>query len=269
MTEPVARELAEWQQRTLQRQYVALSIDALFVPIRRGHTVQKDAVYVVIGVDPQGHRELLSLWAGATESATVWRERLVDLRTRGVAQVLLVVCDGLLGLEEVIHEVFPHADVQPCVVHEVRNSLAKARPADRPALAQSLRQIYDAPSRPAAQEAWAQARVRWGHAYPKLLEHWRTRLDQLLTFMAYPPGVWRVLRSTNWSERANGALRARVRQARSFPSEQAAEKALYLTALTVAAQWARRPAAGFAQAREEWQRLFAERYPTQEVTQKI
>lgn len=260
ITEIAAEEIDAWRNRPLKRRYAVLYLDGMVIKLRR-ETVANEAVYLVCGVDEEGHRELLGFYLGGAESASVWREMLEDLKARGVEEVLLAVCDDLTGLRKQITEAFPRADVQPCVKHKVSRTLDKARRSDRDELATDLRKIYKAPDREVAWTYFERFRERWQERYPKLVRAWEADLDELLTFMTYPEPIWSVVYTTNWMERVIKELRKRVRPKGSFPTEDAAEKIIYLNAIELNDRWEQRSLRGFKAAREQLQRMFAERYP--------
>jgi putative transposase len=229
VTDGVLEELAEWQSRPLDRVYPVVFIDALMVKIRDG-VVTNRAVYVAIGVDCEGARQVLGLWIGPStgESAKFWLSVLSELKGRGVADVCIVCCDGLTGLPDAIGVVWPQAVVQLCVVHLIRASLRYASRKYWAPLAKDLRLIYTAADEAAAAAALEAFAAAWGERYPAIVRLWRAHWAEFTPFLAFPPEVRRVIYTTNLIESMNARLRKVTRNRGQFPSEQAALKVLYL-----------------------------------------
>ena len=229
VTDAVAEELAEWQSRPLDAVYPVVFIDALMIKIRDG-VVANRPVYLAIGVDCEGAKQVLGLWVGPTtgESAKFWLTVLSELKSRGVADVCIVCCDGLTGLPDAIGVVWPQATVQLCVVHLIRASLRYASRKYWVPLAKDLRLIYTAADEAAAAAALEAFAATWGERYPAIIKLWRARWEQFTPFLAFPPEVRRVIYTTNLIESMNARLRKVTRNRGQFPSEQAALKVLYL-----------------------------------------
>jgi putative transposase len=226
VTDAIVDELAEWQSRPLDRVYPVIFIDALMVKIRDG-VVTNRAVYVAIGIDCDGQKQVLGLWVGPTtgESAKFWLSVLSELKGRGVADVCIVCCDGL---PEAIGVVWPQATVQLCVVHLIRASLRYASRKYWAPLAKDLRAIYTAADEAAAAAALEAFAASWGERYPAIVKLWRAHWQEFVPFLAFPPEVRRVIYTTNLIESMNARLRKVTRNRGQFPSEQAALKVLYL-----------------------------------------
>jgi len=232
VTDRVADELAAWQSRPLDRIYPVMLIDAIFVKIRDGQVANRP-IYVVVGVNCAGERDVLGLWAGTGgEGAKAWMATLAELRNRGVEDVCIVACDGLKGLPEAIGEIWPQATVQACVVHLVRASLRYASRKYWSQLAKDLRQIYTAPTEVAAEQRFAEFEDTWGQQYPAIIRLWRSSWEQFTPFLAFPPEIRRVVYTTNAIESLNSRFRQGTRRRGHFPNEQAALKVLYLVIRT-------------------------------------
>jgi putative transposase len=229
VTDAVLEELAEWQSRPLDRVYPVIFIDALMVKIRDG-VVTNRAVYLAIGIDCEGEKQVLGLWVGPTtgESAKFWMSVLSEVKGRGVADVCIVCCDGLTGLPDAIGVVWPQAVVQLCVVHLIRASLRYASRKYWVPLSRDLRPIYTAPDEAAAAVALEEFAAAWGDRYPAIVKVWRAHWAEFVPFLAFPPEVRRVIYTTNLIESMNSRLRKVTRNRGQFPSEQAALKVLYL-----------------------------------------
>jgi putative transposase len=259
ITDVVHKDIETWQKRTLKKRYSVLYLDGMYIKVRRD-TVDKEVVYVVMGVNEDGHREILGFYVGGRESSTGWQTILADLYTRGLKEVLLGVFDGLSGLEEAFLAVYPKADVQRCVVHKVRNTLNKVRKKDQFEISEGLKLIYKSPTREIAQIQFEKFKEDWSKKYPKEVQSWEQDLPVLLTFMKYPMDIRSGIYTTNWIERTIKEFRKRVKPMNSLPDIKAAEKILYLTVKTMNDKWSTRISAGFAKAKPKLQEMFSERY---------
>ncbi len=229
VTDGVLGELAEWQSRPLDRVYPVIFIDALMVKIRDG-VVTNRPVYLAVGTGCDGGRQVLGLWVGPTtgESAKFWMSVLSELRSRGVADVCIVCCDGLTGLPEAITVTWPQATVQLCVVHLIRASLRYASRRYWAPLSRDLRPVYTAADENSAAAALDAFAATWEARYPAIVRLWRAHWGEFAPFLAFPPEVRRVIYTTNLIESMNARLRKVTRNRGQFPSEQAALKVLYL-----------------------------------------
>jgi putative transposase len=229
VTDAVVEELTQWQARPLDAVYPVVFIDALMVKIRDG-VVANRAVYLAIGIDCDGNKQVLGLWIGPTtgESAKFWMSVLAELKSRGVADVCIVCCDGLTGLPDAIGVVWPQAIVQLCVVHLIRASLRYASKRYWVPLSKDLRPIYTAADETAAAAALEDFAAAWGDRYPAIVKVWRAHWAEFTPFLAFPPEVRRVIYTTNLIESMNARLRKVTRNRGQFPSEQSALKVLYL-----------------------------------------
>jgi putative transposase len=229
VTDGVLEELADWQSRPLDPVYPVVFIDALMVKIRDG-VVTNRAVYLAIGIDCDGAKQVLGLWIGPTtgESAKFWLTVLSEVKSRGVADVCIVCCDGLTGLPDAISVIWPQATVQLCVVHLIRASLRYASKKHWIPLTKDLRPIYTAADEAAAAAALENFAAAWGQRYPAIVRLWRAHWTEFIPFLAFPPEVRKVIYTTNLIESMNSRLRKVTRNRGQFPSEQAALKVLYL-----------------------------------------
>ncbi|MGW7005888.1 IS256 family transposase [Streptomyces sp. NPDC054933] len=229
VTDAVADELANWQNRPLDAVWPIIYIDALWIKIRSGSVASKP-VYLAVGVDMDGCKDVLGLWVGDEgEGATTWMTVLSELRNRGVEDVCIVACDGLKGLPEAVTATWPKATVQTCVIHLIRASLRFASRADHTTLVAALKEIYTAPTEQAAEQALeAFAAGELGQRYPAIVRTWRSSWSEFTPYLAFPPEIRKVVYSTNLIESINARLRKVTRNRGHFPSEQAALKVLYL-----------------------------------------
>lgn len=229
VTDGVLAELTEWQSRALDSVFPVVFIDALMVKVRDG-VVANRPVYLAIGIDCEGMKQVLGMWVGAStgESAKFWMSVLSELRNRGVKDVCILCCDGLTGLPEAVTTVWPNTTVQLCVVHLIRASLRYASRKYWPTLAKDLKAIYTASDETAAEAALEAFAEAWQQRYPAIVRLWRAHWSEFTPFLAFPPEVRRVVYTTNLIESVNSRLRKATRNRGQFPSEQAALKVLYL-----------------------------------------
>ncbi len=231
VTDAVAGELVEWQNRPLDALWAVVFIDAIMVKIRDG-AVANRPVYVACGINLEGERDVLGLWIGAGgEGAKHWGNVLTELRNRGIEDVLIVACDGLKGLDEAIEATWPAATVQTCVVHLVRQSLRYASRADWQKVTTELRPIYTAATVDQAAARFEEFADRWEPKYPAIIKLWRQAWEQFIPFLAFPQEIRRVIYTTNSIESLNARFRHATRRRGHFPNEQAALKVLYLAVL--------------------------------------
>ncbi len=225
VTDAVLETVAEWQNRPLEAMYPLVFFDALRVKIRDEGLVRNKAVYVALGVTPDGTKDILGLWIETSEGAKFWLRVMNELKNRGVGDILIAVVDGLKGFPEAINAVFPQTTVQTCIVHLIRNSMEFASYKDRKAIAAALKTIYRAPTAEAAKEALeAFDGGHWGKKYPSIAQGWRRNWEQVIPFFAFPIAVRRIIYTTNAIESLNAKLRRAVRTRGHFPTDDAAMK---------------------------------------------
>lgn len=230
ITDRVVEEMNEWRNRPLLPVYAAVFIDAIYVKVRDGQ-VGNRPFYAAIGVDLAGHRDVLGIWAGTDgrgESAKYWMSVLSELKTRGVADVFFIVCDGLKGLPDSANAVFPLATIQTCIIHLIRGTFRYASKKYWDQIAKDLKPIYTAPSAEAAWAGFEAFEEKWCKAYPAISTLWRSAWEQFTPFLAYDVEIRQVLCSTNAIESLNARFRRAVNAKGHFPTEQAALKTLYL-----------------------------------------
>jgi len=229
VTDEVQAEVVAWQNRPLEPMYPVVFFDALRVKIRDDAIVRNKAIYLALGVLPDGSRDVLGLWIEQTEGAKFWLKVFNDLKTRGCGDILIAVVDGLKGLADAIEVAFPATTVQTCIVHLIRNSLDYATWKDRKAMAQALRPIYTAATEAGAAAALeAFAGSSWGAKYPTAVDSWRRAWQHVIPFFAFPPEVRRVIYTTNVIESLHMQLRKIIKNRGHFPSDEAATKLLWL-----------------------------------------
>jgi putative transposase len=229
ITDAVLDEVKEWQSRPLDPVLPVVFLDAIVCKVRDGGTVKNKAAHLAVGIDVEGRKEVLGIWVETTEGARFWLRVLNELKARGVEDVLVVVCDGLVGLPEAISAVWPQATVQTCIVHLTRASLRWVNWKDRKRVAAALREIYGAPTEAGAADALdALADSDIGRAYPAIEKSWRAAWEQVIPFFAFPPDIRKVLYTTNMIESINYQLRKITKTRGHFPNDEALVKLLYL-----------------------------------------
>ncbi len=233
ITDEIVGDMLAWQSRPLDRVYPVLLIDAIVVKVRDSQVANRP-VYVAIGVNLDGERDVLGLWLGPTggEGAKQWMSMLSELKNRGVSDALIVCCDGLKGLPDAIRVTWPQATVQTCVVHLVRNSLRYASKKHWQTITRQLRTIYTAPTVQAAEERFADFSEEWKPLYPAMIASWENSWQEFVPFLEFPLELRKIVYTTNSIESLNARFRRAVRHRGHFPNEQAAMKVLYLVANT-------------------------------------
>lgn len=260
VTDAVMGEVTAWQARPLEAMYPVVFFDALRVKVREEAVVRNKAIYLALGVLPDGTRDILGLWIENTEGAKFWMKVFNDLKTRGVADILIAVTDGLKGIPEALGTVFPATTLQTCIVHLIRNSLDYASWKDRKALAAALKPIYTAASAEAAAVAMeAFESGPWGQRFPTVAASWRRAWDRVIPFFAFPPPVRRVIYTTNAIESLHSQLRKIIKTRGHFPSDEAATKLLWLALRNITADWTR-AAKEWREAMNQFAILYDERF---------
>src|SRR5271170_2197722 len=238
VTDGVLAEVTAWQSRPLEPVYPVVFFDALRVKIREDAVVRNKAVYLALGMRRDGSREVLGLWIETTEGAKFWMKVFNDLKIRGVNDILIAVTDGLTGMPAALEAVFPRTTLQTCIVHLIRNSLDYASWKDRKMLAKALRPIYaaaNAEAAAAALEAFADG--EWGRKFPTVVAAWRRAWAQVIPFFAFPPEIRRVIYTTNAIESVNARLRKIIKTRGHFPTDDAANKLIWLALRNITADW--------------------------------
>ena len=260
VTDAVMAEVTLWQSRALEPMYPVVFFDALRVKIREDALVRNKAIYLALGVLPDGTRDILGLWIEGTEGAKFWMKVFNDLKTRGVNDILIAVTDGLKGMPEALGAVFPATTLQTCIVHLIRNSLDYASWKDRKLLAAAIRPIYTAANAEAAQgELDAFEKGPWGQKFPTVVAAWRRAWSHVIPFFAFPPQIRRVIYTTNAIESVNARLRKIIKSRGHFPSDDAASKLIWLALRNITADWGR-AAHNWKEAMNQFAILYEDRF---------
>ncbi|WP_443101904.1 IS256 family transposase [Burkholderia sp. KJ006] len=260
VTDEVMAEALTWQSRPLETMYPVVFFDALRVKIRDDGVVSNKAVYLALGIQADGQRDVLGLWIEQTEGAKFWLKVFNELKTRGCQDILIAVVDGLKGLAEAISAAYPRTTVQTCIVHLIRNNLEYASYKDRKALAAALRPVYAAASEEAARQALQDfADGPWGAKYPTIVQSWQRAWEHVIPFFVFPPEIRRVVYTTNAIESLNMQLRKIIKTRGHFPNDEAAIKLLWLALRNVLAKTVR-AAFDWKSAMNQFAILFGERF---------
>ncbi len=239
ITDTVLEHAKEWQSRPLEPVYAIVFMDALVVKLRVDGVVKNVALYAIIGINLAGEKSCLGLYVSETESAKYWLTVMNELKNRGIEEILIFAVDNLSGISSAIEAAFPHAEVQKCIVHQIRNSLRFVSWKERKQVAKDLKSIYTAATEPDAREALGDFKEKWDGKYPHISRSWEANWAELSVFFKYAPAIRRLIYTTNPIESFNRALR-KVSKTRSlFPTEDALIKLMYLAARDIERRWTR------------------------------
>ena len=240
LTDRLLPRIQEWQNRPLQPIYAVVFLDAIHYKVRQDGHVQNKAAYMVVGIDLSGQKDVLGMWIGEHESAKFWLSVLTDLKARGIQDVLVFSTDNLKGFSEAIAASFPKADVQKCIVHQIRNTLKFVSYKDYKAVTASLKPVYQAPTEEAALLELDRFEQEWGGKYPLSVRTWRENWAELATFWRYPVEMRRIMYTTNIIEGYHRQLRKAKKGKSIFPNDEALTKMLYLATMEVTRKWTMR-----------------------------
>ena len=244
---PIAKE---WQQRPLEAVYAVVFLDAIHYHVRSEGQIVKKAVYIAIGIDLDGKKDVLGMWVGENESAKFWATVLNGLKNRGVEDIFIACTDNLTGFSAAIEAVFPKAEIQNCIVHQLRNSSKYVSYKDLKALMADLKAVYAAVDEPSALAALDTFSERWDQKYPKISQSWRENWANLSTYFKYPQEVRRLIYTTNTIEGFNRQLRKVTKSKSVFPTDDSLLKMLYLAMVNITKKWTGR--------RQDWSMIHAQ-----------
>ena len=237
ITDSVADEVKAWQNRALETIYPIVFFDCLIVKVRHEKRVINKAVYVALGIDLSGRKDILGLWISENEGAKFWLNNLTEMKNRGMNDMLIACTDNLTGMSDAIAAVYPKCEHQLCIVHQIRNSLKYVSYKDRKALASDLKPIYQAPTEDDAQVALDVFDAKWSSQYPQIAKSWYNNWENLVIFLQYPKAIRQIIYTTNAIESLNSQLRKVTKNKRVFPSDESVFKTLYLTINYITAKW--------------------------------
>ncbi len=260
VTDAVLEDVQEWRKRPLAPVWPIVYLDAMVLRIRDGGTVRRKSAYLAIGVGIEGRKEVLGIWIAENEGAKFWLKVITELKNRGVDDILVACVDGLKGFPEALESVFPLCTVQTCIVHMIRNSTRFVSYKDRRQVANDLKPIYTAVDREAASAALDDFDAAWGKQYPMITQSWKANWERVVPFLDFPPGLRRILYTTNAIESFNARVRKLINGKGHFPTDDAAFKLIYLAVIAAEKKWTL-PPKGWAQAINQLSLHFGERLP--------
>jgi len=237
VTEAVMERVIEWQSRPLDEVYPIVYLDCIVVKVRQDKRVINKSIYLALGVNLEGHKELLGLWMSENEGASFWLGVLTELQNRGVKDILIACVDGLKGFPDAINTVYPETQIQLCIVHMVRNSMRYVSWKDYRAITSDLKRIYQSVSEEEALLALDQFAERWDEKYPQISKSWRAHWDNLRNLFVYPADIRKAIYTTNAIESLNSVIRKATRKRKIFPTDDSARKVVYLAIMDASKKW--------------------------------
>jgi transposase-like protein len=237
VTDAVIEQVVEWQSRALDSVYPIVYLDCIVVKIRQDKRVINKSIYLALGVNMEGRKELLGMWLSENEGAKFWLNVLTELQNRGVKDILIACVDGLKGFPDAINTVYPETQIQLCIVHMVRNSMKYVPWKDYKAVTADLKQIYQSITEEEALQALDQFAERWNDKYPQISRSWRANWDNLNTLFNYPEDIRRAIYTTNAIESLNSVIRKALKKRKLFPTDDAAKKVVYLAIQEASKKW--------------------------------
>lgn len=237
VTNAVIEQVVEWQARPLDSVYPIVYLDCIVIKIRQDKQVINKAVYLALGVNMEGHKELLGMWLSENEGAKFWLSVLTELQNRGVKDILIACVDGLKGFPEAINTVYPETQIQLCIVHMVRNSLKYVPWKDYKAVTTDLKAIYQSRTEEQALQELEKLSGKWDAIYPQISRSWRTHWENLNTLFNYPEDIRRAIYTTNAIESLNSVIRKVIKKRKLFPTDDSAKKVVYLAIQSASKKW--------------------------------
>ena len=237
VTDAVLERVLDWQSRPLDDIYPIVYLDCIVLKICQDKRVINKAIYLALGINLEGHKELLGLWLAETEGAKFWLSVLTELHNRGLRDIFIAAVDGLTGFPEAINTVYPQTKIQLCIVHMVRNSLKFVSWKDRKAVAADLKKIYRSLSVDEAEQELAAFGVAWDEKCPTISQSWQRHWPNLITLFDYPADIRKVIYTTNAIESLNSVIRKATNNRKVFPHDQAAMKVVYLAIDAASKKW--------------------------------
>ncbi|HIF9353515.1 TPA: IS256 family transposase [Photobacterium damselae] len=258
VTDSVLEQVIEWQSRPLDEVYPIVYLDCIVIKVRQDKQVINKAVYLALGVNMEGQKELLGMWLSETEGAKFWLNVLTELQNRGVKDILIACVDGLKGFPDAINTVFPETQIQLCIVHMVRNSVKYVPWKDYRAVTADLKKIYQSTTEDEALLALEQFSARWDSKYPQISRSWTTHWDNLNTLFNYPEDIRRAIYTTNAIESLNSVIRKAIKKRKLFPTDESARKVIYLAIRDASKKWTM-PIRNWRQALNRFMIMFEDR----------
>ncbi|MIL26953.1 IS256 family transposase, partial [Salmonella enterica] len=237
VTDAVKEQVTEWQNRQLDALYPIVYMDCIVVKVRQNGSVINKAVFLALGINTEGQKELLGMWLAENEGAKFWLSVLTELKNRGLQDILIACVDGLKGFPDAINSVFPQPHIQLCIIHMVRNSLKYVSWKDYKAVTSGLKAVYQAPTEEAALMALDAFAKVWDDKYPQISKSWRAHWENLNTLFSYPPDIRKAIYTTNAIESLNSVIRAAIKKRKVFPTDDSVRKVVYLAIKDASKKW--------------------------------
>lgn len=237
ITDKVWEQITEWQNRPLERVYAIVWMDALHFKVRLDGKIVSRAIYVVLGINSEGRKDLLGLYISENEGAKFWLQILTDLQNRGVEDILIACIDNLSGFTQAISSIFPKTEIQLCIVHQIRNSLKYVTSEDEKAFLKDLKKVYQASKKETAEKKLNELEQKWGKKYPVIIKSWRKNWEELTAYFQYAQPIRKMIYTTNTVEGFNRQIRKITKSKAVFPSEDALMKLVWLVAQNVVEKW--------------------------------
>lgn len=237
ITDRIVNDVVTWQNRPLDPLYCIVWMDGIVFKVKEGSKVIDKTIYIAVGLNLEGKKEVLGMWLGKNESASFWLTVLTDLKARGVKDILITATDNLKGFTETIRTVFPEATKQICVVHQIRNSCKYVVWKERKDFSEDMKAIYNAPNRDAAALALDELEKKWGAKYGYAIKSWRSNWNELTAFLDFPLEIRKIIYTTNVIENLNGKIRKYTKNKMSFPTDEAVLKSVYLSIHEATKKW--------------------------------
>jgi len=237
VTDAVKEQVTEWQNRQLDALYPIVYMDCIVVKVRQNGSVINKAVFLALGINTEGQKELLGMWLAENEGAKFWLSVLTELKNRGLQDILIACVDGLKGFPDAINSVFPQTDIQLCIIHMVRNSLKYVSWKDYKVVTSGLKTVYQAPTEEAALMALDAFGKVWDDKYPQISKSWRAHWENLNTLFSYPPDIRKAIYTTNAIESLNSVIRAAIKKRKVFPTDDSVRKVIYLAIKDASKKW--------------------------------
>ncbi len=237
ITDQITNDIVAWQNRPLEPVYLIVWMDGIVFKVRENSKVVNKTVYIAVGLRRDGKKEVLGLWLGKNESAAFWMSVLTDMKARGVEDLLITATDNLNGFTDTIKNVFPESKTQICVVHQIRNACRYVVWKDKKAFTKDMKNIYNAPTKQAAEAALEDFANKWNDKYSYAIKSWRDNWEELTVFFEFPIEIRKIIYTTNLIENLNGKIRKYTKNKLSFPTDQAVMKSVYLSVREATKKW--------------------------------
>lgn len=237
ITDKIMPMVVEWQSRPLDQVYPIVYLDAIHFKVRRENRVVNKAAYSVLGINLNGQKEILGIWIGENESSSFWLGVLNDLKSRGVEDILIACKDGLSGFSEAINTVFPHTEIQLCIIHQIRNSLKYVSYKEQKELMNDLKKVYQALTMEEAEMAFEEFKYKWGKKHPIVIRSWENNWVELTAYFKYPYEIRRIIYTTNTVEGYHRQLRKVTKTKTAYPTDESLIKILYLVTMEISKKW--------------------------------